>query len=154
MRNAGWKSTTGPVVTQYSRVWIKSLSPNIFWDLPFLCTFVWNKFICYFLETRINKKKGKDTKNPDALEKAERRAQEWQLSTWRQMSVAPRLCPGLTLTCKTALESGCYSTGADHSPFHQQNKLEIRKQTRKEAHNYWAPTIQQRLLNNDLIWIS
>lgn len=120
MRNAGVDINHWPGrYPIFHRVWIKSLSPNIYWDLPFFCTLVWNKFIRYLLETRINKKKEKDTKNPDVLEKTEQRAQKWQMSTWRQMSVAPQLCPGLALTCKITLESGCYSTGADHSPFHQ-----------------------------------
>lgn len=70
-----WKSTSGPVVTQYSTQFGLTLSPNIYWDLPFLYTLVWNKFICYFLETGINKRKEKDTENPGALEKEEQRAQ-------------------------------------------------------------------------------
>lgn len=70
-----WKSTIDLTVTQYSTasgslVWIKSLSPKIYWILPVLFTLVWNEFIRQFLETRIDEKKEKKhMRNLGALEK-------------------------------------------------------------------------------------
>lgn len=79
-------------------------------------------------------------RNPDALEKEQSRREGTgiQVASLKTNVSGCPILPKISSACVKLYQgqTSIHSSVADHSPFYQYNKLEMRRQTRKEANDY------------------